>query len=130
MRIRIEGRGNVRGYGGERRRRSRQKIVVGTGTAFPKICFIDENGKLTGFDVELVREIDKRLPDYEFDIQTQEFSNLLLSLETKKIDFVAHEMEKNPERTEKYLLTKSRTPTGETRSSSPRTTIRSTRWTT
>lgn len=83
-----------------------KKIVVGTGTAFPKICFIDENGKLTGFDVELVREIDKRLPDYEFDIQTQEFSNLLLSLETKKIDFVAHEMEKNPERTEKYLFNK------------------------
>lgn len=82
------------------------KIVVGTGTAFPRICFIDENGKLTGFDVELVREIDKRLPEYEFELQTQEFSNLLLSLETRKIDFVAHQMEKNPERTEKYLFNK------------------------
>ncbi|MBD3921583.1 transporter substrate-binding domain-containing protein [Paenibacillus sp. PR3] len=80
------------------------KIVVGTGTAFPQVCFLDENGKLTGFDVELVKEIDKRLPDYEFDLQTMEFSNLLLSLETKKIDFVAHEMEKNPEREQKYLF--------------------------
>ncbi|MNJ38380.1 L-cystine-binding protein TcyK precursor [compost metagenome] len=44
------------------------------------------------------------MPEYEFDIQTQEFSNLLLSLETKKIDFIAHQMEKNPERTEKYLF--------------------------
>ncbi|WP_136603716.1 transporter substrate-binding domain-containing protein [Paenibacillus dokdonensis] len=83
-----------------------KKIVVGTGTAFPKICFIDENGKLTGFDVELVKEIDKRLPQYEFELQTQEFANLLLSLETKKIDFVAHEMEKNPEREQKYLFNK------------------------
>ncbi|WP_018757672.1 transporter substrate-binding domain-containing protein [Paenibacillus terrigena] len=83
-----------------------KKIVVGTGTNFPKICFIDENGKLTGFDVELVREIDKRLPQYEFELQTQEFANLLLSLETKKIDFVAHEMEKNPEREKKYLFNK------------------------
>lgn len=83
-----------------------KKIVVGTGTAFPKVCFIDENGKLTGFDVELVREIDKRLPQYEFELQTQEFANLLLSLETKKIDFVAHEMEKNPEREQKYLFNK------------------------
>ncbi|CAM4409633.1 L-cystine transport system substrate-binding protein [Paenibacillus endophyticus] len=82
------------------------KIVVGTGTQFPNVCFIDENGKLTGFDVELVREIDKRLADYEFDIQTLEFTNLLLSLETKKIDLVAHEMEKNPEREEKYLFNK------------------------
>ncbi|WP_339322268.1 transporter substrate-binding domain-containing protein [Paenibacillus sp. FSL W8-0194] len=83
-----------------------KKIVVGTGTNFPKVCFIDENGKLTGFDVELVREIDKRLPQYEFELQTQEFANLLLSLETKKIDFVAHEMEKNPEREQKYLFNK------------------------
>ncbi|MDU2240186.1 MAG: transporter substrate-binding domain-containing protein [Paenibacillus sp.] len=83
-----------------------KKIIVGTGTGFPKVCFIDENGKLTGFDVELVREIDNRLAGYEFEFQTQEFSNLLLSLETKKIDFVAHEMEKNPERTEKYLFNK------------------------
>jgi L-cystine transport system substrate-binding protein len=83
-----------------------KKIIVGTGTNFPKVCFIDENGKLTGFDVELVREIDKRLPQYEFELQTQEFANLLLSLETKKIDFVAHEMEKNPEREQKYLFNK------------------------
>jgi L-cystine transport system substrate-binding protein len=83
-----------------------KKIIVGTGTAFQKVCFIDENGKLTGFDVELVREIDKRLPEYEFEFQTMEFSNLLLSLETNKIDFVAHEMEKNPEREQKYLFNK------------------------
>ncbi|MFD1953061.1 transporter substrate-binding domain-containing protein [Paenibacillus thailandensis] len=82
------------------------KIIVGTGTGFPKVCFIDENGKLTGFDVELVREIDKRLSDYEFEFQTMEFSNLLLSLETKKIDFVAHQIEKNPEREQKYLFNK------------------------
>ncbi|KWX72385.1 transporter substrate-binding domain-containing protein [Paenibacillus jilunlii] len=78
------------------------KIVVGTGTGFPQVCFIDENGKLTGFDVELIKEIDNRLPQYEFELQTMDFSNLLLSLETKKIDLVAHVMEKNPEREQKY----------------------------
>ncbi|RUS43518.1 transporter substrate-binding domain-containing protein [Cohnella sp. AR92] len=83
-----------------------KKIIVGTGTQFPKVAFLDDKGKLTGFDVELVREIDKRLPGYEFELQTYDFANLLLSLETKKIDFVAHEMEKNPERTEKYLFNK------------------------
>lgn len=83
-----------------------KKIIVGTGTQFPKVAFLDDKGKLTGFDVELVREIDKRLSGYEFELQTYDFANLLLSLETKKIDFVAHEMEKNPERTEKYLFNK------------------------
>ncbi|MEH7347449.1 transporter substrate-binding domain-containing protein [Gottfriedia acidiceleris] len=83
-----------------------QRIVVGTGTQFPNVCFIDKDGNLTGFDVELVKEIDKRLPEYKFDLKTYEFSSLLLSLETKKIDFVAHEIEKNPEREEKYLFNK------------------------
>ncbi|QSF46153.1 transporter substrate-binding domain-containing protein [Paenibacillus tianjinensis] len=82
------------------------KIIVGTGTGFPQVCFLDENGKLTGFDVELLKEIDNRLPDYEFDFQTMDFSNLLLSLETKKIDLVAHVMEKNPERELKYSFNK------------------------
>ncbi|WP_379155504.1 transporter substrate-binding domain-containing protein [Paenibacillus sp. sgz5001063] len=82
------------------------KIVVGTGTAFPKVCYIDENGKLTGFDVELIKEVDKRLPEYEFELQTMDFSNLLLSLDTKKIDLVAHVMEKNPEREQKYSFNK------------------------
>ncbi|WP_438494953.1 transporter substrate-binding domain-containing protein [Paenibacillus sp. IHBB 3054] len=82
------------------------KIIVGTGTGFPKVCYIDENGKLTGFDVELIKEIDNRLPEYEFELQTMDFSNLLLSLETKKIDLVAHVMEKNPERELKYSFNK------------------------
>ncbi|CAI6053019.1 transporter substrate-binding domain-containing protein [Cohnella sp. JJ-181] len=83
-----------------------KKIVVGTGTQFPQVAFLDDKGKLTGFDVELVKKIDERLPGYEFELQTMDFGNLLLSLETKKIDFVAHEMEKNPEREEKYLFNK------------------------
>lgn len=82
------------------------KIVVGTGTGFPQVCFIDENGKLTGFDVELLKEIDSRLPQYEFELSTMDFSNLLLSLETQKIDLVAHVMEKNPEREQKYSFNK------------------------
>lgn len=80
------------------------KIVVGTGTGFPQVCFIDENGKLTGFDVELLRKIDELLSQYEFEFQTMDFGNLLLSLETDKIDLVAHVMEKNPEREEKYAF--------------------------
>ncbi|WP_040949828.1 transporter substrate-binding domain-containing protein [Gorillibacterium massiliense] len=83
-----------------------KKIIVGTGNQFPKVAFVDDKGKLTGFDVELVREIDKRLPEYEFDLQVLDFTNILLSLETKKIDLAAHEFEKNPEREAKYLFNK------------------------
>lgn len=81
-----------------------KKIIVGTGTQFPNICFIDDKGNLTGYDVELIREIDKRLPEYEFEFSTMDFKNLLLSLETKKIDLIAHQMEVNEERQAKFLF--------------------------
>ncbi|MFC5703014.1 transporter substrate-binding domain-containing protein [Cohnella faecalis] len=84
-----------------------KKILVGTTSLFPQVCFLDANGKLTGYDIELVREIDKRLPEYEFDFQLLDsMPSLLLSLETKKVDLVAHEIEKNAEREEKYLFNK------------------------
>ncbi|WP_159884950.1 transporter substrate-binding domain-containing protein [Paenibacillus puerhi] len=81
-----------------------KKIIIGTGTQFANICFIDDKGDLTGYDVELVKEIDKRLPEYEFEFKTMDFSNLLLSLETKKIDVIAHQMEVNEERKAKFLF--------------------------
>ena len=83
-----------------------QTIIVGTGTQFPNICFLDDKGNLTGYDVELVRAIDEKLPEYDFEFKTMEFSNLLLSLETKKIDLIAHQMEVNREREEKFLFNK------------------------
>lgn len=83
-----------------------QTILVGTGTQFPNICFLDDKGNLTGYDVELVRAIDKKLPEYNFKFKTMEFSNLLLSLETGKIDLIAHQMEVNSEREEKFLFNK------------------------
>ncbi|MEJ9305368.1 amino acid ABC transporter substrate-binding protein [Priestia megaterium] len=83
-----------------------QKIIVGTGTQFPNICFLDDKGNLTGYDVELVKEIDKRLPNYKFEFKTMDFSNLLLSLESNKIDLVAHQMEVNEERKQKFLFNK------------------------
>lgn len=86
--------------------KSIQQIVVGTSATFPQVTFLDQNGKLTGFDIELVKAIDARLPDYKFNFQTMDFANLLLSLNTNKIDFVSNEMEKNKDRSQKYLFNK------------------------
>ncbi|GKU79145.1 transporter substrate-binding domain-containing protein [Paenibacillus sp. L3-i20] len=83
-----------------------KKIIVGTGNDFTQVAFLDDKGHLTGYDVELVREIDKRLTQYEFEFQTLDFSNILLSLESKKIDLAAHLFEKNPERELKFSFNK------------------------
>lgn len=83
-----------------------KKIIVGTGNSYKPYCYLDENNNPAGFDVEILREVDRRLPQYEFEYQTSEFKNVLLSLDAKKIDIAAHEYEKNPEREEKYLYGK------------------------
>lgn len=83
-----------------------KKVIIGTTNVFPGVSFLDEKGNLTGFDVELSKELDKRLPEYEFEIQTMDFGNLLLSLESKKIDMVMGMMSKNEEREKKYLFNK------------------------
>ncbi|MDB5084544.1 MAG: extracellular solute-binding protein family 3 [Bacilli bacterium] len=81
-------------------------VIAGTSPTFKNVTFIDTNNKLTGFDIELVREIFKRLPGYQVEFSQAEFKSLLLNLETKKIDFVVNQMEKNPERAQKYLFNK------------------------
>lgn len=80
-----------------------QKIIVGTGYAFKPYCYLDDNGKLAGFEYQVLQEIDKRLPQYQFSYQTMDFPNILLSLDTGKIDLASHQYAKNPEREKKYL---------------------------
>lgn len=112
---RMQHRGEAKTASGAEGANEPTQIIVGTGTQFPNVAFIDENDKLTGYDVELVREIDKRLDDYEFEFQTLEFTNLLLSLETNKIDMVAHQMEKIRSARRNICSTKKRIPIGKTK---------------
>ncbi|MFF2090748.1 transporter substrate-binding domain-containing protein [Paenibacillus sp. NPDC058174] len=79
-------------------------IKVGTSAVVKNVSFLDDNGKLTGYDIEVVREIDSRLPQYEFEFETMDFPNLFLSLDAKKIDFIAMRLEQNEERRAKYLF--------------------------
>ncbi|HBF40067.1 MAG TPA: L-cystine-binding protein TcyK [Firmicutes bacterium] len=81
-----------------------KKIIVGTGNAFKPYCYLDEDGNLAGFEYEVLQEIDKRLPQYQFEYQTMDFQNILLSLDAGKIDIAAHEYAKNAEREKKYLF--------------------------
>lgn len=78
------------------------KIVVGTeGLYFPVTYFDEKTDELTGFDVELVRELGKRL-DLEVEFLTMEFDGLLPALRTGKISIAANDFTVTPERQEKF----------------------------
>jgi L-cystine transport system substrate-binding protein len=81
-----------------------KKIIVGTGNAYEPYCYLDENGKLAGYEYEVLKAVNELLPQYEFTYETFDFANILLSLDSGKIDIGAHQYAKNAEREKKYLF--------------------------
>jgi L-cystine transport system substrate-binding protein len=80
------------------------KIYVGTQSDFPPFFFLDENHNLTGFDIELLRKIDERIPDLELDFLVTAWDGVLLGLESNKSQLVAVSLSWTEERAQKYYL--------------------------
>lgn len=80
------------------------KVTIGTEGTYAPYTYLDDSNNLTGFDVELVRAIDEKLPDYEFEFQTIEWSSMFASLDAGKIQTIANEVAQNDERKQKYLF--------------------------
>ena len=80
-------------------------ILVGTGSSSPLYCYLDDNGELAGFEIDVIKAIDELLPQYEFKFEIFDFKNILLALAAGKIDIGAHMYESNPERRKNYLFT-------------------------
>ena len=57
-----------------------EKIIVGTNAEFPPFEYVDDNKKVDGFDIALMKEIAKRM-DKKIEIQNMEFKSLIGSME-------------------------------------------------
>ncbi|MBM7632751.1 transporter substrate-binding domain-containing protein [Geomicrobium sediminis] len=76
-------------------------LVVGTSGTYAPITYIDENNELTGFEVELVKEVADRLGlDIEF--STMDFDGILPALRNGQIDVAAHDFAITEERLETF----------------------------
>lgn len=79
-------------------------VRVGSGASYNPYCYLDENGNAVGYEYDVLSAIDEKLPQYEFQYDSLEFDQLLISLDTGKLDFIAHQYEATDERREKYLF--------------------------
>ena len=61
------------------------KAVVGTSADYPPYEFIDESGNMTGFDIELMEEIAKRM-GVDIEWQDMPFDSLIAAVQEGKID--------------------------------------------
>lgn len=79
-------------------------IVIGTGANFRPFVYQDKEGNDTGYEIALLKAIDKELPQYRFKIDHYEFSNLFPALKNKKIDIIANQIEANADRRAQYAF--------------------------
>ncbi len=77
---------------------------IGTGSSMPPFCSLNDNGELEGYDIAVLKELDNRLEQYEFDIQYMDFSALIVSLDAGQLDMVSHQLVQSEARKEKYLF--------------------------
>ncbi|HHY04155.1 MAG TPA: basic amino acid ABC transporter substrate-binding protein [Thermoanaerobacterales bacterium] len=72
-------------------------LVVGTSPDYPPFEFVDDKGNYVGYDMDLIREIGKRL-GMEIEIKALEFDSLIASVKQGKLDAVISAMGPTPER--------------------------------
>lgn len=79
-------------------------LTVGTaGTLYPASFREEESDELTGFDVEVMKEIGKRL-DLEVQFKEMAFDNMLTSVQNGQVDVAANDISVTDDRKEKFAF--------------------------
>ncbi|MFD2925064.1 transporter substrate-binding domain-containing protein [Halobacillus naozhouensis] len=80
------------------------EIVVGTsGTLYPASYYPEGSDKLTGYDVEIMREVAKRL-DLELSFEEYGVDGLLSAIKSGRIDMVINDMEVTENRKKEFAF--------------------------
>lgn len=81
-------------------------LKVGTSPNYPPFEFIDNNNKISGFDIDLLDEISKRT-GFKYELVSIGFDALIPALKSGKIDIAASAMSATPQRMKAIDFTKS-----------------------
>lgn len=80
------------------------KLVVATsGTLYPQ-SYHDDNNQLTGYDVEILKEIGKRL-DLDIEFKEMNVDGMLAAIQSGQIDVAGYSIEKDSKNAKKFLYT-------------------------
>lgn len=70
----------------------------------PPYSYADNNGKPAGFDLAVLKELDKKLPQYSFEYSVQDYETALVGVKQGKYDALIGAFFKTKARAEQYLL--------------------------
>jgi len=82
---------------------SKTKIVIATSGSPNPFSYVDENKNITGYDVEIVKAVMGKLPQYEYSIETADFGAIFGGLDSDRYQIGVNNFSYNKERAEKYL---------------------------
>ncbi|MDF2822538.1 MAG: transporter substrate-binding protein [Clostridiales bacterium] len=83
-----------------------KKVKIAYGQTGKPITFQDENGKATGYDVEVLKLVDELLPQYEFEFVPTTDDDLLIGVESGKYNVGVKNAFYTDARAEKYIYPK------------------------
>lgn len=83
---------------------AKKTVRIGSMGTYPPFSVTDENGNLAGYDIEVLKLLNSKIPDLQFEYTQMTWDSLFLSLDTDKIDMVANQIARTPAREEKYLF--------------------------
>ncbi len=78
--------------------------VVGVSQTLTPYVYLDEDGNLTGYDYDILVELDSRLEQYEFEYSPADFNTNLVSIQSGAIDMMVNNLVQSDERKELYLF--------------------------
>ncbi|CQR58388.1 transporter substrate-binding domain-containing protein [Paenibacillus riograndensis] len=78
------------------------KTIVAATSGVSNPFSYDKDGKLTGYDVEVMKAIFEGLPEYKLEVQAIEFEGILTGLDNGRFQLGANNFGSNAERRSKY----------------------------
>lgn len=83
-----------------------KKIKVAYAISWKPITYQDENGEPAGYELDMLRLVDEKLEDYEFEYIGTTDDDLLIGVEQGKYDLGVKNIFYTDERAEKYVFPK------------------------
>lgn len=80
-------------------------VKVGTMGTYSPFSYEDNDGKLTGYDLEVLRKVEEVDPSLKFEFIAGPWDSLFVGLDSDKFQMLANQITSNDERKEKYYLT-------------------------
>ncbi|MDR2803329.1 MAG: transporter substrate-binding domain-containing protein [Treponema sp.] len=79
-------------------------IYAATG-GFPRpFTFVDESGKLSGHNIELIEAVFERLPQYKLQLEVTDFPSIFAGLDAGRYQIGVNNFAENEERKQKYIF--------------------------